>query len=66
MMRKPAVVMAERREGKPLVEIAAREHGTFFKFIRVPLAGEMNIKINVQSQWKEWGIEKRERKNDSR
>jgi len=50
MMRKPAVVMAERREGKPLVEIAAREHGTFFKFIRVPLAGEMNIKINVQSQ----------------
>ena len=42
MMRKPTVAMAERREGKPLVEIAAREHGTFFKFIRVPPAGETN------------------------
>lgn len=47
MMRKPAEAMAEHREGKPLVEIAAREHETFFKFICVPPAGETNIKINV-------------------
>lgn len=63
MTRELAEAMAKRREGKPLVEIAARECETFFEFIRVSPAGGTNIKINVQSRWKkECGTEERDGK----